>query len=178
MQEIYSNDDDCFELFKLLKKNLGDKIDYYGTPYTALFHGKYFFQHRQPHSDIDYLFDSGILFYYKFCKNGFLRIQVGTSIHHNISIEERLSVLNDFYEVLSKKFGEPTVFYTTKNDDEELLSLHWSFINKEEDIQKFKNGTYFDDAEIDKLVIIDEQNQNMNECLLNNNSEKKLTLKI
>ena len=150
MQEIYSKDEDCFELFQLLKRNLGNKIDYNGTPYNSLFNGKYFSEL----SNADNLFEKGIPFYYKYCKNGFLRIQVGSSIKHSTSIGEKLGALSDFYKVLSEEFGEPTVFYTTKNDKEGLLSLHWSFVNKEEDIQKFREGTYFDDAETDKLIII------------------------
>lgn len=178
MQEIYSKDKDCFELYKLLKKNLGNKIEYYGTPYTALFSGKYFSHYREPHSDIDYLFKRGIPFYYKFCRNGFLRIQVGTSIYRTASVGEKLAALSDFYEVLSEEFGEPTVFYTTKDDEEELLSLHWSFVNKEEDIEKFKEGTYFDDIETDELIIIGEPRQKTEGYQLSNTTRKLISKKV
>lgn len=156
MQELYSNADDCFELAKLLKRKLGNKIEFYGSPYQGLISGKYFSHYREPHSDIDYLFEKGLPFYYKFCKEGFLRVQVGSCYRHNNSVGERLAALSDFYGVLNEEYGSPTVFYTTKDDDEGLLSLHWSFVNKEEDVEKFKNGTFFEDAEIDTLVVIGE----------------------
>ena len=175
MQELYSKDEDCFELYKILKRKMGNKIEYYGTPYTALFSGKYFSHYREPHSNIDYLFERGIPFYYKFCENGFLRIQVGSSIYHNASVGEKLAALSDFYEVLSEEFGEPTVFYTTKDDDEGLLSMHWSFINKDEDIQKFKSGTYFDDVETDELIIIGESRQKTSGYQLNDITKKLIS---
>ena len=161
--ELYSKDEDCFELYKLLRKKLGARIEYYGTPYNSLFSGKYFFHYREPHSNIDYLLERGITFYYKYCAGGFLRIGVGTSIYHQATTGEKLVALSDFYEALKSEFGEPTVFYTTKDDDEECLSFQWSFINKEEELTKFKNNTYFDDAEIDTLIIIGDQPENNSE---------------
>ena len=157
MQELYSKDEDCFELYKILKQKMGNKIDYYGTPYNALFSGKYFSHYRKPHSNIDYLFESGLPFYFKFCKNGFLRISVGSNIEKNTTVGEKLAALSNFYRILVEIYGNPTVFYTTKEDDEVLFSLQWSFVNKEEEIAKFKNDSYFDDASIDKLIIIDEK---------------------
>ena len=168
MQELYSKDEDCLELYKILKKKMGDKIDCYGTPYTPLFSGKYF----------SHWLARGINFYYKYCKNGFLRIQIGGSIHHNASVGERLAALSDFYEALSEEFGEPTVFYTTKDDDEGLLSMHWSFINKEEDIQKFKEGSYFDDVETDELIIMGESKQTTEGYQLNDLTKKMISRQI
>ncbi len=159
MQELYSKDEDCFELYKILKSKMGNKIEYYGTPYISPFSGKYF-----SHINSYYTYKKGLPFYYKYSKNEFLRIQVGSSIYYNTSIGERLAALSDFYIVLSEIFGEPTVFYTIKDDDEKLLSLQWSFINKEEEINNFKNGTYFIDAVVDKLIIFNEQKSlNINE---------------
>ena len=95
-------------------------------------------------------------FYFKYSKNEFLRISVGSN-HFGSSLGEKLAALSDFYEILSEEYGEPTLFYTTKEDEEGLLTLQWSFINKEEEIEKFKNGKYFDDAEVDKLIIFGEK---------------------
>lgn len=156
MSEIYSNADDCLELARHLKKKMGNKIDFYGSLRQEVISGKYFSHYRDPHSELDYLFEEGLPFYYKFCKEGFLRIQIGSFWPHNNSVGEKLASLSSFYEVLSEQYGEPTVFYTTKDDEEGTLSLHWSFVNKEEDIQKFKNGSYFDDAEVDELIVIGE----------------------
>lgn len=156
MSEIYSNADDCLELARHLKKKMGNKIDFYGSIRQEVISGKYFSHYRDPHSELDYLFEEGLPFYYKFCKEGFLRIQIGSFYPHNNSVGEKLAALSNFYEVLSEQYGEPTVFYTTKDDEEGTLSLHWSFVNKEEDIQKFRNGSYFDDAEVDELIVIGE----------------------
>lgn len=156
MSEIYSNADDCLELARHLKKKMGNKIDFYGSIRQEVISGKYFSHYRDPHSELDYLFEEGLPFYYKFCKEGFLRIQIGSFYPHNNSVGEKLAALSNFYEVLSEQYGEPTVFYTTKDDEEGTLSLHWSFVNKEEDIQKFRNGSYFDDAEVDDLIVIGE----------------------
>ena len=168
MQELYSKAEDCYELYKLLKKKMGTKIECDDVPYTETFSGRYFSYDREPHSDLDYLYERGISFYYKFCKNVFLRIGVGNALRHytfdDTSVGEKLAALSDFYEVLSEEFGEPTVFYTTKDDEDDVLAMQWSFINKEEEIQQFKDGTYFDDAEIDKLVVFDESKYPLNDA--------------
>ncbi len=168
MQKIYSKAEDCYQLYKILKRKMGNKIKFCGTPYTELFSGKYY-------SDNDYLFEKGIPFYYKFCQNGFLRVQVGS----NAPVGEKLAVLSDFYEALSEEFGEPTVFYSTEDDDEELLSMHWSFINKEEDIQKFEKGTFFDDnTETNELIIIGKPNQKTDSYQLNDITKKTISKRI
>ncbi len=177
MQELYSKADDCFELYKILRRKMGNKIEYWGTPYTGLFEGRYFSHYREHHSTIDFLFERGLPFHYKFCKDGFLRIGVG-SYYHNTSVGEKLAALSEFYEVLSEEFGEPTVFYTTKYDDEGLLSIQWSFINKEEDIQKFKEGTYFYDAEIDELIIFDESKQKNDYYQLSDTTKKYISKQV
>lgn len=159
MSEIYSNAVDCLELARHLKKKMGSKIDFYGSIRQEVISGSYFsdFEKEYYHS-----YGEGLSFYYKFCKEGFLRIGIGSFCSYNNSMGEKLAALSSFYEVLSEQYGEPTVFYTTKNDDEGTLSLQWSFVNKEEDIQKFKNGSYFDDAEIDELIVIGEPRTQMN----------------
>ena len=101
-------------------------------------------------------------FYFKFNKDVFLRIHVGSHSKDN-SLGEKLAALSDFYEILSKEYGEATLFYTTKDDDEGLLGFEWDFVNKDKVINKFKNDTYFDDAHIDKLIIIGENNQDLND---------------
>lgn len=156
MKEIYSNADDCLELARYLKKKMGNKIEFYGSVQQEVIQGKYFSHYREPHSDLDYLFEKGLSFCFKFCEGGFLRIGVGSLPPNQNSVGEKLAALSSFYEVLSEQYGEPTVFYTTKGDEEGTLSLHWSFINKEEEIQEFRNGSCFDDAEIEELIVIDE----------------------
>ena len=178
MQELYSKSEDCMMLFQLLKRHLGKQIDYYGTAYTELFSGNYFSHYRESHRAVDYYFGEGIPFYYKFCKDGFLRIQVGNSIYHKTSMSEKLAALSDFYEVFSEVFGEPTAFFTTKEDEEELLSMHWSFVNQEEDIQALKNGTFFDDAELDKVIIMGESKEKTDGYQFNDLTKKVLAKHI
>ena len=151
--EFKSNAEDCNELYCFLKDKLGKKINFSGTAYTSLFSGEYF----SPYRTYSEMFQPGIPFYIKFCKEGFLRISVGSNVIKNTTAGEKLAALSDFYRALDETYGNPTVFYTTKKDDEALFSLQWSFVNKEEEIAKFKNDTYFDDASIDKLIIIDEK---------------------
>ncbi len=178
MSEIYSNADDCLELARHLKKKMGNKIDFYGSVRQEVISGKYFSHYRDPHSELDYLFEEGLPFYYKFCKEGFLRIQIGSFYPHNNSVGEKLAALSSFYEVLSEQYGEPTVFYTTKDDEEGTLSLHWSFVNKEEDIQKFKNGSYFDDAEVDELIMIGEPRTQTSSYQLRDTTRKLIAKQI
>lgn len=150
MSEMYSNRNDCLKLARYLNQKLGGKIDFSGYIFEVI-SGKYYYNS----DSVAKLLEDGLPFYAKFCEEGFLRIGIGSSNPHTNSMGEKLAALSTFYEVLSEQYGEPTVFYTLKNDDEEMLSLHWSFVNKEE-VQEFKNGSYFDDGEIDKLIVIGE----------------------
>ena len=155
MPELYSNAEDCSKLAKLLKSKLKEKIEFWGSTYQEVVSGKYRSLPYEKYGDyIDYKNDE-ILFSYKFCENGFLRISIGDSIYKK-SIGHKLAVLSDFYEVLNEIYGSPTLFYTVKDDDENTLNLQWSFSQKEEDIQDFKNGTAFDDAELDELIVFGE----------------------
>ncbi len=178
MSEIYSNADDCFELARHLKKKMNNKIDFYGSIYQEVISGRYFSHYRDPHSELDYLFEEGLPFYYKFCKEGFLRIGIGSFYPHNNSMGEKLAALSSFYEVLSEQYGDPTVFYTTKDDDEKTLSLQWSFANKEEDIQSLRNGSYFDDAEIEELIVFGEPRTQMNGYQLSDATRKLIAKQI
>ena len=136
----------CNELELFLKNKLGKKINVYGVDYTSLF-GEYFSQYRT-YSE---MFQPGLPFYIKFCIDGALRISVG-NVTKNNTAGEKLASLSDFYLALVETYGSPIAFYTIKEDEEELFSLQWSFVNKDEDIAKLKNNT-----SIDNLIIIDEK---------------------
>ncbi len=151
MKELYSNARDCYLLSINLKAKLKRKIEFYGSTQQEVISGKYFKEENHSFTE------KGLPFYYKYLKDGFLRIQVGSFYPHNNSVGEKLAALSDFYLVLKEMYGEPTVFYTTKNDDEKTLALQWCFIDKEENIASFKNGDYFDDDEIDTLIVIGEE---------------------
>ena len=177
MSEIFSNADDCCMLARKFKKQLGDKIDFYGTINTPLPSGKYLSSYRRGNGEYFSYNCNCLPFYFKFAENGFLRIGVGSHSRDN-SLGEKLAALSDFYEVLSKEYGDPTVFYTTKEDDEGLLTLQWSFINKEEEISKFQNGTYFDDAEIDTLIIFGQKKNNVEGFSLSDTTKRIISRRV
>ncbi len=156
MEERYSNKEDCYKLALLLKKELKDKIDFYGSINTSVPSGKYLSSYRKKTGEN--LYNGKCLpFYFKYKEDDFLRISIG-SHHKGSSLGEKLAALSDFYEVLKKYYGLPDVFYTIKNDQQKTLSLQWSFRNKEEDLKKFKSNTYFTDGEIEDIIIIRKEN--------------------
>lgn len=176
MKEAYSKMEDCYLLAKKLKKELGNKIDFYGSTLNGISRGKYLSSYRRNNGE--YMFNGHCLpFYFKFSEDEFLRIGVGANYSDNL-FGEKMAALSDFYEILSKYYGEPTVFYTTKNDDQELLTLQWLFIDKEEEIEKFKSGTYFDDAEINKLIVFGENKENVEGYSLGNKTKEIISKKI
>ena len=159
MNEFYSKTEDCYLLAGKLKKELENKIEFWGSTYQEVPSGKYLSSYRRNNGE--YMFNGQYIpFYFKFSENEFLRIGVGSN-YRGSSIGEKMAALSDFYSILSKEYGNPTVFYTIKGDDKEFLTLQWAFINKEEEIVKFQNGTYFDDAEIDKLIVIGKNKENI-----------------
>lgn len=178
MSGIYSNADDCYSLAVKLKKHLGDKISFYGTVYTPTPSGYYLSSYRKNKHETFFLNDNCLPFYYKFAENGFLRIQVGSNIIGTDSLGEKLAALSDFYAALSEEYGEPTVFYTTKDDDKDLLSLQWSFANRDEDIAKLKNGTYFDDDEVDTLIVFGEKRENAEGFDLSDTTKRLISRKV
>ena len=153
MEKIYSNVDDCKELYFKLKEKMGDKIENYGTFNNVLFSGKYFSKYRREENKYD-LLKNGIPFYYKYNKDNFFRIIIESNVYQDNSVGEKLVALSDFYQVLKEMFGEATVFYTVNKEEGKILVMHWSFVRKEEDIEKFRNGIYFDDVQVDNLTII------------------------
>lgn len=177
MEELFSKAQDCKELAKKLFKRLKDKVEIYGSIQQEVITGKYkCFPYHMYDNFTDY--DNDIVsFYYKYCKDGFLRIGVSNNIHKK-SMGHKLAVLSDFYKTLSKEFGEPTLFYTVKDDDEETINLQWSFKNKDEDIREFKNDTMFDDANIDELIIFGDQSTQINGYDLSDTTERFISKRI
>ena len=176
MNEFYSKTEDCYLLAGKLKKELENKIEFWGSTYQEVPSGKYLSSYRRNNGE--YLFNGQYIpFYFKFSENEFLRIGVGSNFRGS-SIGEKMAALSDFYSILSKEYGDPTVFYTIKGDDKEFLTLQWAFINKEEEIVKFQNGTYFDDAEIDKLIVIGKNKENIESYSFNDTTRNFISRQI
>lgn len=175
MSDLYSKAEDCNLLASKLKKKLGDKIEFYGSTYIEIPSGNYLSSYRR--NNDEYMFNGQSLpFYFKFSKNEFLRISVGSNCSN--SLGEKMAALSDFYSILSEEYGEPTVFYTTKDDEEGLLTLQWAFINKEEEIAEFESGAYFDDAEIDTLIILGKKKENVEEYSLSDKTKKIISKQV
>lgn len=63
-----------------------------------------------------------LLFYFKFSKNEFLRIGVDTN-YYGSELGKKIVTLIDFLEVLIEEYRNSTVFYITKDDNKEILTL-------------------------------------------------------
>lgn len=161
MTELYSKAEDCSKLANYLYKRLHGKVEFSGSTFQEVIYGKYHCLPFNAYENYEEYRKDELSFSYKFCENGFLRISVENVISKK-SLGHKLAVLSDFYIALSELYGLPTVFYTIKDDEDESINLQWSFIQKEEDIKEFKEGTAFDDAETDELIIFGEQS-NINE---------------
>ena len=176
MNEFYSNIEDCYLLAGKLKKELENKIEFWGSTYQEVPSGKYLSSYRRNNGE--YMFNGQYIpFYFKFSENEFLRIGVGSN-YRGSSIGEKMAALSDFYSILSKEYGDPTVFYNIKGDDKEFLTLQWAFINKEEEIAKFQNGTYFDDDEIDKLIVIGKNKENIESYSFNDTTRNFISRQV
>jgi len=177
MSELYSNAEDCNKIAKILYNKLKRKIEFYGSTYQEVISGKYHCLPFKTYNSYDDYKSDEVSFAYKFCENGFLRISVGDAIYKK-TIGHKLAVLSDFYEVISEIYGVPTLFYIIKDDDENTINLQWSFVEKEQDIENFKNGTAFDDARIDELIVFDEPTKQNDACILNDTTKKMIAEQI
>jgi len=178
MKELYSNAKDCLMLARLLKNRLKEKIEFSGSTFQELIIGKY---HSLPYDKYDTFLEyrkDVVEFSYKFLENGFLRISVCDSAYKKSSMGHKLAVLSDLYEVLSEKYGEPSVYFTLKDDDEKSINLEWAFIEKQETIDAFKKDTMFDDSEVEDLIIIGEEKENTSSYSLTNITKELISKTI
>ena len=155
MKEMFSNIQDCKQLATKLYEKLGTKIaidvdlqgvadgDYHIFPYS-MYSSYEEYRHNQLH------------LHYLFCRGEFLRIGV-ENCYFQASVGHKLAALSGLYEALRDEFGEPTVFYTLKDDKEEGLHFQWAFKNKEETIEEFMHGFPFDDDEVNQAITIGEE---------------------
>ncbi len=154
---------------------MGNKIEFHVSIFQSQINGAYFSNGEDIHYNF---YDDGLLFSCKFCKENFLRIGIGSFCTNDNSVGEKLAALSSFYEVLREQYGEPTVFYTKKDDEKGTFILQWSFVNKEEDIQKFRNGNYFDDAKVDELIVFGEPRTQMDIYQLNDTTKKWIAKQV
>jgi hypothetical protein len=154
-EEMYSDPCDCAELNRKLIRELGNKIVIYGSITNPLINGKYYGLAPKGYYGDYKTINEGMQFFGKYCKDGFLRIEVGDTYKRKVSDGEKLAALSDICLALEKDYGVPDVFYTTKDDDEGRLSLQWNFKNMEIEHEKMEYDEYFDDANIEKLIFID-----------------------
>lgn len=158
--ELYSNGDDCKELKHILNNEIKGKISFSWNVYGQIMGGEYDCLLSNDSIYLEFLNKEKeqIKFYYKFLKDGVLIIGVGNNPLSKKTVGHKLAALSDFYQVLSKNFGEPTLFYTKENDDKEYLNFEWAFKYKKEAIEAFKTNTIFDDGgKVKDLIIIGEQ---------------------
>jgi len=76
--------------------------------------------------------------------------------------------LSDFYQVLSEKFGEPTLFYAVCDDEDGTLNFQWSF----------QSGEVFDDAFVDILIVMGTSYKNGTDYQLSSETRNTLAHKI
>ncbi len=156
MREIYSKDDDCQEIAKKLNRELGEKICYLNFVSPVI--GEYACLPYQDYHNFEQWDLDKVSFYFKYCDGEFLRVGIGNGLSPK-TVGHKLAALSDFYQVFSEEFGNPTLFYTTQDDEEGFLNLQWSFQNRLEDVCAFQNGTAFDNASIDTLIIMEEYHE-------------------
>lgn len=161
MKEVFSKAEDCLKLGQYLNKKLGNKMEFTSGIFNDAIDGIYHCLPFDSYNNFSEYRKNKIMFNFKFCKDRFLRLCVENGVYPKTT-GHKLAVLSDFYEVLYKRFGKPTFFCTTKDNPHETLFLQWSFTNRDEDIQNLKNDSYFDDAKIDKLIIIGESTTQTN----------------
>ncbi|MDE5586998.1 MAG: hypothetical protein K2I72_01345, partial [Bacilli bacterium] len=75
MKEMFSNREDCKQIATILYKKLGSKFEIYGGPHRVV-DGDYHSLSRSMYPSYQEYNQDRLHFYYKFCKNGFLRIGV------------------------------------------------------------------------------------------------------
>ena len=144
-------------LTKKLTKNLKGNIEFLSLTYIENPYARYISPYYMNESDNGI---NELPIHLKLSDDEFIRVSISSS-YKETEFGEKLAALSDFYEALKKEYGEPTLYYTIKNDEENSLNLQWSFIDKEQDIAEFKNNTYFADVDIDELIIINKPIETM-----------------
>jgi len=158
MKEMFSKSKDVEFLAYELKKILGDKIEInYFTLGQEVLTGKICLD------DTKLIRFNGIDFNIKYSKGEFLRINIG-EIYISTPHEDKIDALKVITQALSKikidedlKIELPDAFYEIKENGILIPYCEWAFANKDEYLSELKNNTMFDDADIENLIIFNEE---------------------
>lgn len=173
MREVYSNDKDSLEIVRELNGKLKDKIYYLNRVSPVI--GEYACLSYENYGNYRQWELDKVSFYFKYCQ--VLRVGIGNGLSPK-TMGHKFAALSEFYQVLSEKFGEPTLFYTVCDDKDGTLNLQWSFQNREEDIRTFQSGEAFDDAFVDTLIVMGTSYKNGTYYQLSSETRNTLAHKI
>ena len=151
MSEVYSKREDCIEICKLFRDKLENKFSVNLS--LPVIDGKLFDKENDSNVSKTKHYNY-IPFHVKYAKHEFLRVGVCNNPFNNTTMGHKLAALSTLYEVLCREFGDADVFYTV-DDDNNTLAFQWCMKNKENEIKKFVDGHYFDDANTKDVIIID-----------------------
>jgi len=155
MEYMSKTEDVVWLAYKLkAEMQLNVSINMFGL-YNEVLTGKYYPEVNKPFNYID--------FNIKYSKGEFLRINVG-EIYILTPYEEKIEALKVITQALSKikidedlKIELPDAFYEIKENGILIPYCEWAFANKDEYLSELKNNTMFDDADIENLIIFNEE---------------------
>ena len=137
-----------YDLTTDLRKKIDGKVYF-----VKLWYGRYLSPYRVANKE--FVSGSTIDFSIDFSSGSFLRIGVSSLKNIETSIGERMAALSDFYTVLSKEYGEPKMFYITKDFlGYEHINLQWMFNKRDKKTDSTDLNEYLDDQEDIKSVIM------------------------
>ena len=118
-------------LYDLMSK-LNKEID--GRIYmTRLSWGRYLTPYRAANKEFMCHNDNALNYNLVLLPDNYLRIEIG-ALKKKIPMGEGMAALSDFYTVLREEYGEPSVFYITKNIlGDQCINLQWMFKEKKPD---------------------------------------------
>ncbi len=149
--EVCSKEQDCFDLFGKLKSNMGNRLELFGSAFKPFVTGRFYYNCNEKDRD-------NLPFYYKFNKDYFLRVGIGTFYPGKTCFASKLYALSSFYQTIKEYYGEPSVYFTVKDGDEDIIFLEWIFKDKERIIEDIKNSDYFTDGFTNNVIEINEYN--------------------
>ena len=150
MLEVSSSPDDCYRLGKSLIEKLGEKLIIYGPLYQPSIQGRYYVNNDKNSGGLD--------FYIMYASGISLRMGFGDNDYNkNAKMGEKLAALSDFYLIIFEEFGNPSFFYTVKDDDNHYINMHWALNKKEDSIKDMLS-----DDNIESYIIFDKIDPNPN----------------